>query len=132
MKLNQAAMAERLGITREWYSRLETGGPAVTELLQIKIEKLEKENSGHIAPRLKTGAKVGALEEPADDTYGRVASRLPQDQRKPSTRAECEAYFATLMERAEASDNPNAFPVIHDRLRKKFPLDEWEEEKKTE
>jgi len=32
-----------------------------------------------------------------------------------------------LFDAAESSDNPNAWPVIHDRLKKKFPLEEWDE-----
>jgi len=30
-----------------------------------------------------------------------------------------------LFDAAELSDNPNAFPALHDRLKKQFPLDEW-------
>lgn len=58
---------------------------------------------------------------------GRVASRLPLDSRSPSTRADVQDYLQQLFEAAEQSGNPNAWPIIHDRLKKRFPLNEWEE-----
>jgi transcriptional regulator with XRE-family HTH domain len=40
--LNQSQMAERLGITREWLSQLETGKAEVQELTHYKMQELEK------------------------------------------------------------------------------------------
>lgn len=75
--------------------------------------------------RLRKGDKGHRAEEGPQDNMGRVASRIPQ-QRAPSTRQDCEAYVRQLLDAAEMSEDPNAWPVIHDRLKKQFPLAEWE------
>lgn len=134
LDLDQDGMGRRLGVSREWVSKLERGREEPSELLQIKLQKIEaelhihKEESRFTPPHLKAGHKRAAVAEDQTAYSGAVASRIPLDKRQPSTRAECEAYFATLMEAAEVSGNPNAWPVIHDRLQKKFPLAEWKEE----
>lgn len=115
-------MAAQLGITREWLSRLETGGAQVQELLQFKITRIENENLVH--SHLKSGGIVGRQAGPRSASSDAVASRLPQ-KREPSTRADCERYFQQLMDTADLSDDANAFPVILHRLKKRFPLDEW-------
>lgn len=135
--LTQKQMAGRLFVSQNYVAQIESGRKkAPSAQLLAALESLRRKhdsgNSQSIRAGLKTGGKAGTLEEPRDVSYGQVASRIPPDQRKPSTRAECEAYFATLMERAEASGNANAFPVVHDRLKKKFPLDEWDQEKEAE
>lgn len=48
-------------------------------------------------------------------------------RRGPSTQGDCETYFTELMKRAKHSNNPDAFPAIMTRLKKSFPLDEWDE-----
>ncbi len=124
-------MGVRLGRGREWVSRLENQQAEFSDDVCFRIQALEAEAARHGAvmlphtPHLNSGdSRDPAVEESAAN-YGQVASRIPQ-QRTPSTRADCEAYVQRLLDLAEQSDNPNAFPVIHDRLRKKFPLDEWE------
>lgn len=124
--LNQVEMAERLGITREWLSKLETGDRAVSELVQLKLDALAKENSRHAAARLNSGVLPATASEKNAVLGGEVASRLPPESRSPSTRSDVQAYIQQLLEAAESSGNPNAWPVIHDRLKKRFPLDEWE------
>lgn len=42
-------MGDRLGITREWISKLESGDREFSELVRIKIETMENENSVHAA-----------------------------------------------------------------------------------
>lgn len=42
LDLNQAQMADRLGITREWVSALENGKEKVSDLLVYKIREIEK------------------------------------------------------------------------------------------
>lgn len=54
-----------------------------------------------------------------------VASNLIP-KREPSSRADCDKYFAALLDAAERSGNPDAFPVLHNRLRREFPLEEWD------
>lgn len=77
--------------------------------------------------RLKSGEKTHQVREDAAATHAQVASRIPL-QRAPSTRVDCEDYVLQLFNAAEMSDDPNKWPVIHDRLKKKFPLDEWKNE----
>lgn len=50
-----------------------------------------------------------------------VASRLTPTPGAPSSRADCEKLFADLLDAAERTGNPNAFPVVHDWLRNNFP-----------
>jgi transcriptional regulator with XRE-family HTH domain len=44
----------------------------------------------------------------------------------PATREDCEAYFQKVCEAAEASGDADAFPVIHYKLRRYCPVEEWE------
>jgi transcriptional regulator with XRE-family HTH domain len=78
--------------------------------------------SGH----LKTGGRTALNVAEPGDTCETVASRFPQ-RREPSNRADCLAYMLQLLDAAEVSGNPDNFPAIMARLKKQFPLDEWEE-----
>lgn len=71
------------------------------------------------------GGKITAVSEGDSGIYGEVASRIPE-QRNPSTRADCESYTRRLFDAAELSEDPDAFPAIMSRLKKQFPLDEWD------
>ncbi|MBA4136749.1 MAG: hypothetical protein C0518_05480 [Opitutus sp.] len=131
LQLSQDEMAERLGVSRVWLSYLENAQREVNELLQIKIERLEKVagvDSEHVNPvdekRLNLGEKARGVEETRSDIYGVVASRFT-DRKSPSTRKDCEDYFTQLMDAADLAENPNAFPVLFERLKRQFPLDEW-------
>jgi hypothetical protein len=50
-----------------------------------------------------------------------VASRLTPTPGAPSTRKDCEALFAELLDAAAHTDNPNAYPAIYDWLKHNFP-----------
>lgn len=73
----------------------------------------------------KVGDNPARVRVSGDGPQTMVASRISPAPGAPSSRADCEVYFAELLDEAERSGNPNAFPVIHDRLKKKFPLSEW-------
>jgi transcriptional regulator with XRE-family HTH domain len=131
LKLDQDQMGELLDLTREWVSKLEREKEEMSERVQLKLEKLERENAGHIiesrftSPHLKTGGKqVPPLDEPRAN-YETVASRIPIEKRMP-TRADCEDLLNLVLDAAEAEGSPENIPVIYHRLRKQFPLDEWE------
>jgi len=128
-------MGKELGLSREWVSKLETGKEEPSERVQLKMEKIANARGIHIGEptftsRLKSGDKPDPTIQEAPARFGGVvASRIPAEHRRPSTRAECEAYFAELLDRAAASNNPNAFPSIHHRLLQEFDLDEWDQKK---
>ncbi|HEX2862171.1 MAG TPA: hypothetical protein VHN79_11050, partial [Lacunisphaera sp.] len=113
-------------------SKLERGKEEPSERVRLKVEKIEREQGIHISdprftsPRLKVGElPISATGEPPD-RYGAVALLKPQ-QRAPSTRADCEIFVQHLLDAAEASGDPNAWPVILHRLKKQFSFDEWDD-----
>lgn len=131
-------MGTLIGLSREWVSKLERGKEEASERVRLKVDKIERERGIHIieadftaAERLKAGGKPAAVVQEEQARFGQVASRITQ-QRAPSTRQDCEDYARQLFDAAELSEDPNAWPVIHDRLKKKFPLDEWESVPKPE
>jgi hypothetical protein len=133
LNFNNRQMAAELHVSEHWYSKVVNHHRPASDDLMLRLDDLLRRRklvSGTrpIEPHLKTGGKpAGVVEEPRGN-YRQVASRIPQ-QRAPSTRQDCEAYAQQLLDAAELSEDPNAWPVIHDRLKKKFPLDEWEESK---
>lgn len=80
----------------------------------------ESKKAGH----LKSGGQRTSANEEAPATYEVVASRIPQ-RREPSTRADCDQLFQRILDAAELSNDPNAFPAIYvhlqDGLAKKWP-----------
>lgn len=123
-------MAEELRITPEWYSKLIRGKEPLSEDIQLRLDDFQRRKKlelSTIYPAGKKGRDFGVNEHGPTPM---VASRLSLAPGAPSTRADCEVYFAELLDAAERSGNPNAFPVVHDRLKKKFPITEWDEEKK--
>lgn len=125
--ITQAGLAAKLLVSRNYISQIEAGLKIPSPRLVAQMERMLTESTTQVSKTaaLKSGGRAGAVEEAKVASYGGVASRIPQ-KRQPSTRQDCEDYFRQLMDRADLSDNPNAFPVIHDRLRKHFPLDEWD------
>jgi len=120
-----------MGVSREWISKLERGKEEPSELMRIKLSALEQQLGLHKREadtgfsRNRPPSIVG--EDPA--TFGGVASKITS-RREPSTRQDCEAYFAELLDRAEATENPNAFPVIHELLSTalRAAVEKWEKE----
>lgn len=121
-------MASELRVSEHWYSKLVNRHRVPSGDLLLRLDELLRRRNIPSANfelvHLKSGDLAGRVEESQAAYSGAVASRIPQ-KREPSTRADCESYFARLMDAAELSDDPNAFPVILHRLKKDFPLDEW-------
>lgn len=118
--LNKKDMARLLELTPEWYGIIESGKKPISRDTAVRLELL-------IRNRLEPSSSQSRSEE-SQASFGVVKSLLKYPK-EPSDRSDCERYFQQLMDAAEASDNPNVFPVIHDRLQKQFPLHEWEEDK---
>jgi len=114
--LNKKDMARRLELTPEWYGMLERGKKPLSKDIRLRLEHL-------IRHQLESSSSISRLEE-SQASFGVVKSLL-NTPKEPSNRGDCERYFQRLLDAAEESDNPNAYPVIYDRLQKKFPLDEW-------
>jgi len=137
LDLTNRQMAVELRVSEFWYSKIVNGHRPASDDLLLRLDDLMRRKnivvgtSPAITDHLKLGGKLATVEEAPGDRYKAVASRLSQ-QRIPSTRLDCEDYVRQLLDAAEASDNPNAWPVIHDRLLKKFPLVEWEPAKTAE
>lgn len=112
--LNKKQMAARLEISPEWYGMIVSGKRPVTRDVMLRhddVLRREIEFSSGLADSHQAAVRSGARE--------------PVGYPHPSTRADCQIYFQALIEAAAGSGNPNAFPVIHDRLLKLFPLSEW-------
>ena len=89
----QEEMAERLGITREWYSKLESGREQVSELIARRIVDLEREN---------LLAQIAAASQPETE----LATKGPKGERAPKSPADdtvapnvqdCLDYFRAYM-----------------------------------
>jgi hypothetical protein len=135
-------LADELKITPEWLSKIYRNKATVSDDIGLRLDALLR-NRGIDPSSIEQSSISPAEESPGDYAILRdkEAHNLPGSKirispmvdprfatkRLPSTRQDCENYFAELMKRAAASDNPNAFPAIMDRLMKKFPLDEWDE-----
>lgn len=121
-------MASQLRVSEHWYSKITNGHRPISDDLMLRLDDLLRRSGVVLGSTLNSGDKPATLVEEPRVTFGRVASRIPL-QRSPSTRKDCEDYVQTLLDRAELSDDPNAWPVIHTRLKKQFPLEEWEDPK---
>lgn len=128
-------MAGELRITPEWFSKITNEHRKISPDILLRAGDLARRNGVELGsivlqeiktPNLKTGGRGASVIGEENDNYGTVASRLPQ-RREPSNRADCLAYVLKLLDAAEASGNPDNFPAIMARLKKQFPLDEWEE-----
>ena len=130
LKLTQQQLAQALLLSRNYIAQIEMGAREptvrVVNALEQLVDRQRARSTNHPAREegLKAGDKRHRIEEPQLAYSGGVASRIPQ-RRAPSTRADCEDYFRSLLDAADLGDDPNAFPVIHDRLKKEFPLTEW-------
>lgn len=120
LRLNQTGMAERLGITRVWLSMLENSSREVSELLQIKIERLECERQGGCVNRVN-----GQLPHASGNGEGPALRTIDGRGVAMPTRADCEAHFKAYLDAAEADGRPENFPYIFRQLRQGLPLDEW-------
>lgn len=136
--LQNQEMARELRISPEWYSKVVNGKrPASIDLvlrlddlvrrrgIEQRLSQFKRERARDIgAEDLNLGPKLESHDASDRAVSEGVASRIPQ-KREPSTRADCERYFQHLMDAADLSDDPNAWPVILHRLKHEFPLEEW-------
>ena len=135
LNLTQQGLAQMLLLSRNYIAQIEMGAREptvrVVNALEQLVDQRRAQSTNHPASSegLKTGDKRNRVDAPSVRYSGGVASRIPQ-RRAPSTRADCEDYFRSLLDAADLGDDPNAFPVIHDRLKKEFPLTEWVPPKK--
>ena len=119
-------MAEELDITPEWYSKILREKQPLSPDMRLRLADLLRRKKLNPASIDESGGgRPSFLLHKDDGPPPMVASRISSAPGAPSTRADCEVYFAELLDAAERSGNPNAFPVIHDRLQKKFELTEW-------
>jgi transcriptional regulator with XRE-family HTH domain len=70
---DQTKMGSSLGVTREWISKLERGQETVSELLQIKIQALEK---GETTVHIHSGADENKQLSPIEGRISRKFKRL--------------------------------------------------------
>ncbi len=127
MKLDQDAMGDEIGLSREWVSKLETGKEKPSERVRLKVEKIEREQLHKreaSLTHLKLGGLPRAVETGSRGNYEPVASRIPLDKRMP-TRTDCEMLLQQVLDTAETEGAPENIPVIYHRLKKQFPLEEW-------
>lgn len=124
--ITQAELATKLLLSRNYISQIEASLKSPSDRVLAQMENMLTQATSTVSkkPRVEMPPQW-TVEEHGPQPM--VASRLSPTPGAPSTRADCEALFADLLDAAERSGNPNAFPVIHDRLKKKFPLAEWEE-----
>lgn len=105
-------MAARLEIAREWLSKLENGRQPVSAAVTLKYLALDRE-AGF------TFAEPGRNPDPGM-APARVMEEPPAG--RAATRRDCEAYLREVLERADRSADPNAFPFILRTLQKYLPL----------
>jgi transcriptional regulator with XRE-family HTH domain len=105
--MNQSAMASRLGVSREWLSRLETGSEEVSEIVQIKARELERETG-------QSGAQKRTSPSPAVELPATPSSSEP-------TREDCLGYLAGYLD--EAAGVPGAVGYVWIQLNTHLPRD---------
>lgn len=126
LDLDQEAMGRALGVSREWISKLERGHEQPSAELRAALQDMERDlRKSELTDHLKTGDKRSSLEEESAPYSRGVALNL-LEQRRPSTRGDCESYIRHLFDAAEIAADPDAFPAVMRRLKKHFPLAEWE------
>ncbi len=140
--LTQAELGEKLFVSQNYIAQIESGRrttPSMQllnalESLAVSIDPVNKSTRTDTVKKgvneyRETGSgRSLKIEEANSISDPVVAPRYPSADRSPSTRADVEEYMKLLIEAASNSGNPNAWPVLHDRLKKRFPLDEWLEE----
>lgn len=119
MQLTKKRMAALLKISPEWYGKIVSGKEEVSPNVLLRHSFLLMGN-------VEADSSFTGGHEPGKPVL--VHSAGPGKAELvdgPSTREDCERYFLAVIQAASTSGNPNAFPVIHDRLTKQFPLSEW-------
>lgn len=124
--LNNRRLAAELRVSEFWLSKVLNGRKPASGDLMLRLDDLLRRR-GKLEPgssHLKSGGKRSEAVDEPPASYETVASRIPQ-QRSPSTREDCENLFQRILDAAELSNDPNAFPAIYvhlqDGLAKKWP-----------
>lgn len=134
LDLTQQGLADRLLLSRNYITQIETGtrtpSPRVLSAAEALLTKAHTANvdTGH---HLISGRPPDSRVDEPSARYETVASRIPLDRRMP-TRADCEDLLQQVLDAAEAEGSPENIPVIYHRLKKQFPPDEWGTQKETE
>ncbi len=131
------AFAREMGVSRATlYNWFERDTPPPSKKYQSEMVRLLREPAEYLfqgltpssnkTGHLKSGGERALTVQEDAAKFGTVASRLgPSDSRLP-TRADCELLFQQILDAAEQSGDPSAFPVLMHRLKKQFSLDEFE------
>lgn len=133
--IDQDEMGERLGVSREWISKVENGRQELGELLQIKLTRIEKELSGE-----STGADHVTPVNAARESPSRYGVPIERDTRHPNaddapgsasepTEAEILAFVSATL--ARATRVPGGRGHMLHTLRKAFPPGEYDPPAKT-
>lgn len=149
--LTQEGLGQALMLSRNYIAQIETGKREPSIRVCSALDALvDKKRAQSTSPQSKSSSLTGEVISPQNAVRAKdhgvvsrqegrslhsgplnsrmVASRMHTPPGAPSARADCELYLAELLDAAERSGNPNAFPVIHDRLKKKFPIAEWSDD----
>jgi transcriptional regulator with XRE-family HTH domain len=121
--LNQDEFASKIGRSREWISKLETGAETVSAEVALKLHAFAREIGASQSEVHEPSLSYSAPRNPRDAL---VALNQSIRNAQPWTRSDCENYIHCYLDAAAASADPNAFPYIGKRLMKEFPLDDWE------
>jgi hypothetical protein len=124
LDMSSRQLAGELRVSEFWLSKVFNGHKPASDDLMLRLDDLLRRRKLVLDTNPKSGGRRAAAVEEPGGRYDTVASRIPQ-QRTPSTRMDCETYVRELLDAAEASNDPNAWPVILHRLRRDFPLTEW-------
>ena len=101
-----------------------TGKHRISNKAWRKLESLERVVAE--PPGLKKGVKNVLLgeQDQADSRLYALTDDTPS--RSMPTRSDCEAYLRSILDLAQDNGSPENIPAIMHRLKKQFPLTEWE------
>lgn len=133
LDLDQDQMGRKLGVSREWVSKLERGKEEPSFEMQTKLERMESEvglrKSEPLLPSGKTRRGEPLVQEgpsASSPRYGLADPDLGAAGRPMPTRKDCEDLLRRVLDAAQGEGSPENIPVIFHRLKKQFPMEEWE------
>lgn len=120
--LSQAQMAERLGITREWVSNLETGSAKIQELHIYKLDEIEKSlHSEYLSKGSPAPSKAGEIADRRANSSLNLNPAFRSPPEEP-TADRCLSYLADYLR--EISRVPGAVGYTWIQLQKHFSMEE--------
>jgi transcriptional regulator with XRE-family HTH domain len=153
LKIDQESMGRQLGVSREWISKLERGHETPSQAIQAAIDRLEvetgirkREPTPTPLHKLPPSAAAFEADEDFDEARFRdqlhrehlekqklyeptIASEAPRPwppARRMPTREDCEGYLRRVLDAAVAEGSPENIPAIYHRLKRQFPVDEFQ------